>query len=103
MPAITCALSAICGTHLGDTKLVTSISFSPASCRRCTSSIFTAAGTSPFSFCRPSRGPTSTSLTLDGNFMASVSSLQVHHAGDGVAALHGADLPADLRDGLVAQ
>jgi hypothetical protein len=36
MPAMTSALSAICGTHLGLTKLVTSISFRPASCRRCT-------------------------------------------------------------------
>jgi hypothetical protein len=54
--AITSALSAICGTHLGDTKLVTSISFRPASCRRCTSSIFTVAGTGSFSFCKPVAG-----------------------------------------------
>ena len=61
MPAITSALSAICGTHLGLTKLVTSISFRPAACRRCTNSILTAEGTGCFSFCRPSRGPTSMS------------------------------------------
>src|SRR5665647_395042 len=66
MPAITSAASAICGTHLGDTKLVTSISFKPASCSRCTSPILTAAGTACFSFCRPSRGPTSTNLTREG-------------------------------------
>ncbi|MNT57768.1 hypothetical protein D3C72_1951670 [compost metagenome] len=65
-PAITSALSPICGTHLGDTKLVTSISLSPASCRRCTSSILTEAGTGDFSFCRPSRGPTSMILTCLG-------------------------------------
>ena len=38
-----------------------------------TSSIFTAAGTGSFSFCKPSRGPTSTSLTLLGYFMGSFS------------------------------
>src|SRR3954468_18834198 len=103
MPAMTCALSAICGTHLGDTKLVTSISLRPASCRRWTSSIFTAAGTGSFSFCSPSRGPTSTSLTLPGYCMASVSSLAVNHAGDGFSALHGADLPRDLGDAFLAQ
>ena len=42
MPARTAALSAICGTHFGLTKLVTSISRSPAACSRCTSSILTA-------------------------------------------------------------
>ena len=38
---MTAALSPICGTHFGLTKLVTSISFSPAACSRCTSSILT--------------------------------------------------------------
>jgi hypothetical protein len=59
IPRITSALSAICGTHSGLTKLVTSMSFRPAACKRCTSSILTAAGTGCFSFCKPSRGPTS--------------------------------------------
>ncbi len=63
---MTAALSPICGTHFGLTKLVTSISFSPAAWRRCTSSILTAASTACFSFCRPSRGPTSTRVTLLG-------------------------------------
>ena len=67
MPAITAALSAICGTHFGLTKLVTSISRRPAACRRCTSSILAAAATGCFSFCSPSRGPTSTSVTLAGS------------------------------------
>ena len=100
---MTSALSAICGTHLGETKLVTSISLSPASCRRCTRPILTSAGTGSFSFCRPSRGPTSTSLTLSGSFMGSVSSLRVNHTGDGLSPLQGADLPGDLRDALLAQ
>src|SRR6188508_376656 len=67
MPAITAALSLICGTHFGLTKLVTSIWLTPASCRRCTSSIFCAVVTGAFSFCSPSRGPTSTSVTRDGS------------------------------------
>src|SRR5207244_2919310 len=104
MPAITCALSAICGTHFGETKLVTSMSLSPASCSRCTSRILTSDGTSCFSFCRPSRGPTSTSLTFVGNFMMPlVSAFAVHHAGDGLSALERADLARDLGDALVAQ
>src|SRR5205085_7841012 len=103
MPAMTCALSAICGTHLGDTKLVTSISLRPASCRRCTSSIFTAAGTGSFSFCKPSRGPTSTSLTLLGYDMASVSFLAINHAGDGFSALERMDLAGNLGNAFVAQ
>src|SRR6478752_5974765 len=130
MPAMTCALSAICGTHLGETKLVTSISLSPASCRRCTRPILTSAGTGSFSFCRPSRGPTSTSLTLWGRFImppaeppqrrhappqgaanecerggsyTSVSSLWVNHAGDGLSPLQGEDLPRYLRNAFLAQ
>ena len=42
MAAMTAALSAICGTHFGLTKLVTSISARPAACRRWTSSTFCA-------------------------------------------------------------
>src|SRR5687768_15215037 len=97
MPAITSALSPICGTHLGETKLVTSISFSPAACSRCTSSILTLAGTGSFSFCSPSRGPTSTSLTLSGYFI-SIAFLPVDHAGDGLALLQRLDLARDLGD-----
>src|SRR4051812_6212052 len=103
MPAITCALSAICGTHLGETKLVTSISFKPASCNRCTRPILISAGTGSFSFCKPSRGPTSTILTLEGSFMASVSPTQVNHARYGFSPLQRADLVCNLRDGFVAQ
>jgi hypothetical protein len=54
----TSALSPICGTHLGDTKEVVSIAFSPARSRRRTSSSLVSVETSCFSFCRPSRGPT---------------------------------------------
>jgi hypothetical protein len=67
MPAITCAASPICGTHLGETKLVASITGNPAALSLSISSIFTAAGTTPGSFCRPSRGPTSTIFTRLGS------------------------------------
>src|SRR5262245_8528242 len=72
MPAITCALSAICGTHLGLTKLVTSISRQPAACKRCTSSILTSEPTGMDSFCSPSRGPTSTRVTRVGFMVRSL-------------------------------
>ncbi len=67
MPVMTSSASAICGTHFGLTKLVTSISRRPASCNIPTSAILAAAGTWFFSFCRPSRGPTSTILTNSGS------------------------------------
>src|SRR5512133_2925119 len=78
MPAMTSALSAICGTHFGLTKLVTSISLQPAACSRCTSSIFTAAGTGCASFCSPSRGPTSTRVTWVGFIVHSTISTRIH-------------------------
>src|SRR6186713_2614110 len=107
MPAMTSAASAICGTHFGDTKLVTSISRRPACCSRCTSSILTAAGTICFSFCRPSRGPTSTSLTLRGNVLdkdmvfPSITLVGVHHTSNLLPALHRHDLADDLRDAVL--
>jgi hypothetical protein len=66
MAAKTSALSAICGTHLGETKAVASIALSPAAARRWISSTLIAVETGFFSFCRPSRGPTSTMRTLLG-------------------------------------
>ncbi len=63
---MTWAVSAICGTHFGDTKLVASTAGSPASVRRSMSSTLTSVGTTPGSFCRPSRGPTSTIFTRFG-------------------------------------
>ena len=44
MPAITSALSAICGTHFGETNAVASMTGRPASVRRSISSIFTDGG-----------------------------------------------------------
>src|SRR5206468_75440 len=98
--------------HLGETKLVTSISCSPASWRRWTRPILMSAGTGCFSFWRPSRGPTSTILTRVGSFMAfvfgylqgcklkgrrSVSALDIDHAGNRLSALYRANLARDLR------
>jgi hypothetical protein len=58
--------SAICGTRRGLTKLATSIRRIPASTARRMNSIFTSVGTDAASFCRPSRGPTSTIAMLRG-------------------------------------
>src|SRR5207249_3427454 len=66
--AMTRALSDICGTHFGDTKLVASIAGSPASVRRSMSATLISVGTIVFSFCSPSRGPTSTMQTRCGSF-----------------------------------
>src|SRR5687767_12442691 len=107
MRSSTSVWSAICGTHFGETKAVASTAGSPASARRSMSSSFTAVGTSAFSFCRPSRGPTSTSRTVSGilislqrnqlrafqNLLACVVKHLLHHAvrgrGNGVLHLHG--------------
>src|SRR3569833_96121 len=99
MPAITSSASAISGPHIGLTKLVTSISRRPASWRACASSILSRAETGSFSFCRPSRGATSTIFTNSGR--AVIASLQ----GQQFAAF--ADLVArreqQLGDGAVAR
>ena len=51
--------SASWGTHRGDTKLVISTVWSPAASIRRTNSALTSTGTIDFSFCNPSRAPTS--------------------------------------------
>ncbi|MCY1540165.1 hypothetical protein D9M68_757870 [compost metagenome] len=63
MRDITSAPSAICGTHLGETNEAASILTKPASVSWLTSATLTSVGTMAFSFCRPSRGPTSTIFT----------------------------------------
>src|SRR5690348_17248720 len=63
MRSSTSVWSAICGTHFGETNAVASTAGRPAPARRSISLSFTAVGTSRGSFCSPSRGPTSTSLT----------------------------------------
>src|SRR3954447_22707898 len=70
MPARTSAVSAICGTHLGDTKAPASITGNPVSDSRSISSTLTASGTMAFSFWSPSRGPTSTIFTRPGSAMS---------------------------------
>src|SRR5687767_1563072 len=101
MRSSTSVWSAICGTHFGDTNAVASTAGSPASASRSISSSFTAVGTSPGSFCRPSRGPTSTMRTFlfKGDQLGAFQHLfsggivhLLHHAvgrrGDGVLHLH---------------
>ena len=67
MRAITSAASAICGTHFGDTNDVASIAGRPASVSMSISATLTSVGTIAFSFCKPSRGPTSHSRTARGS------------------------------------
>uniref|UniRef100_A0A1I8I5J7 Protein-cysteine N-palmitoyltransferase HHAT-like protein n=1 Tax=Macrostomum lignano TaxID=282301 RepID=A0A1I8I5J7_9PLAT len=64
MPPSTASLLAICGTHLPDTKLPASIFVRPLADSRSTRRILAASGTGCFSFCSPSRGPTSYTVTL---------------------------------------
>src|SRR5471032_3477284 len=104
MPAMTSALVAICGTHFGDTNDAASMLAKPALVRRSTSSIFTSAGTLSFSFCRPSRGPTSTILTCFGKLVfISISPVAVDHAVDHFARLDLADFFADLLHAFAPQ
>jgi hypothetical protein len=86
MPAKTCAASAICGTHFGDTNADTSITWWPALERRSTNAILSAVAIGVFSFCRPSRGPTSTTVTRPG--ACTLFELQEVHAGLHQFALH---------------
>src|SRR5882757_8032983 len=64
--AITSAESAICGTHFGLTKAPASIVVSPVADNRSISPTLASSDTTVFSFCSPSRGPTSTMRTAAG-------------------------------------
>ena len=66
MPAKTSPASAICGTHFGLTNAATSITGSPAALKRSTNATLSAVLTEAASFCSPSRGPTSTTVTRGG-------------------------------------
>ncbi len=61
--AMTSSVPAIWGTHFGDTKLPASIRRWPAATRALNHSARWAGDTGVFSFCSPSRKPTSTSVT----------------------------------------
>src|SRR5690606_27871212 len=104
MPRYTSAASASCGMRRGLTKLVASIAARPAAPRRSMNSILTAAGTMAGSFCRPSRGPTSTTRTPAGKDISGrLVRLQVHEHRVGVDAVadgteHVRDDPRDRRD-----
>ena len=107
MRLITSAASAICGTHLGETNAVASIAGKPASARASISATFASVGTIAFSFCKPSRGPTSTSRTALGSVAfrvmtlrdaVSVASSAIDDAGHRLPSLEPPDLPGDLRD-----
>src|SRR6185312_1522100 len=72
MRAITSATSARGGTHLGDTKDVASTAAKPASDNMSMSRTLPSVATTAFSFCRPSRGPTSTRRTRAGSADAAI-------------------------------
>src|SRR5690606_27686671 len=57
------SLSAICGTHLAETQEPTSIACKPVFIRSRIRFLRSSSVKGVFSFCRPSRGPTSTILT----------------------------------------
>jgi hypothetical protein len=63
MPANTSPVSAICGTRAGCTNAPTSMTGRPAAASASTNATFAAVSTRAASFCRPSRGPTSTTRT----------------------------------------
>ena len=66
MPAKTPLASAICGTHFGLTKAETSIAGRPDADSRFTKATLSTVWTAAASFCSPSRGPTSTMVTVGG-------------------------------------
>src|ERR1700744_5053246 len=114
MPAINAVASAICGTHFGDTNEVDSTLTTPARASRFTSSILSVVGTNSFSFCKPSRGPTSTIFTFCGsmpvsfrargfNSRVSIAAFQIHYAGNRFTARKRPDFLGDLRDAFLAQ
>ena len=62
-PRATSTPSAICGTRFGSTNAATSIAGSPAADSRSMNATLSAVAIGACSFCRPSRGPTSTTRT----------------------------------------
>jgi hypothetical protein len=66
MPAKTSPASAMRGTHFGLTNEATSITGRPAALSMSTNAILSAVVTAAASFWSPSRGPTSTTVTLEG-------------------------------------
>src|SRR4030095_10469980 len=107
MRFITSAASAICGTHFGETNAVASIARNPASVSASIKATFSSVGTIAFSFCRPSRGPTSTRRTMEGSLTLrvirlaireSITSGAVADTRHRLSALEASDLGDDLCD-----
>src|SRR5450830_357563 len=113
MPCMTSLEVAICGTHLGDTNEAASTLMKPAAVSLLTSSILTSAEMVSFSFCKPSRGPTSTILTFFGKLMliscamvamlscvgpgwCSIAAVALNQSGDWLAALQGKNFLSNL-------
>ena len=73
----TSTASAICGTHFGLTNAVISTTGRPAAARASMNAILVAVGRIAASFCRPSRGPTSTMVTRRGRTLVGHASPRV--------------------------
>src|SRR5438105_3441785 len=87
----TSSASAICGTAVGCTNDVTSIHAKPASDSRSTKRILSGVEMDARSFCRPSRGPTSTMRTSGAMqllYVGCAQRQQLHTAGHLLADLH---------------
>src|SRR5690349_1273903 len=91
IPLSTASASAICGTALGWTKLVTSMRPRPVAASASTNAIFVSVGTNVGSDCSPSRGLTSVTRTRAGSFMGIVPPL---------LRLHGAVAAAEVEQRL---
>src|SRR5690606_27685357 len=103
MPAKTSAASASCGIHFGLTKLVASMLCRPVAERRSINSILAAVGTIVFSFCRPSRAPTSTIRTRPGRLFAGMPMSVLQRQQHGIGLDEVAGCRAHRRDHAVAR
>src|SRR3954466_6211052 len=103
MPAKTSAASAICGTHVGLTNAETSTTGSPARERLFTKEILSAVLIAADSFCSPSRGPTSTTVTRAGSGMGNGTAelFEFEQRSAGLDQFSG--LAVDGRDGAVGR
>src|ERR1700676_4984933 len=89
IPAKTSAASAICGTHFALTNADTSMTGRSAALRRSTNEILSAVEIEACSFCRPSRGPTSTTvIRRPRKLVISIVAFSIQHFAFGIRLLH---------------
>src|SRR5262245_25324686 len=83
MPVMTSAASASWGMAFGLTKDVASITGKPDALSRLINWTLSAVSTTPCSFCRPSRGPTSTTVTRRGRSVRGSVGMAIPHSRHG--------------------